>query len=254
MTNNETQRNQTHYSYKVYERNDVAEGFESLRFGGPIGQFFKTYQEALLNTYLPDVTGMSILDLGAGTGRTSIPLSLRGGHVIAADASFPMLRVAMKNAQEASAPISGIRADAHCLPFEDRCFDVVVCFRMIMHVVNWTSTLAEICRIANQAIVLDFPPRSGFAGLAPLLHPMLRRIKRDHQSYHVFRDVDVIQALEKNGFSVTSIDRHVVLPFGFHRAIGSLPFTRHSEAFLRSLGLTRRFGAPVTIFANRRKT
>ncbi len=245
-------QDRSHYSYTAYESDDVAEGFEPLRFGGPIGVMFREHQEGLLTVTFPDVTNLRILDLGAGTGRTSIPLSLRGARVVSADASFPMLRVAMGNARRSGTTLSGVRADAHRLPFRDGSFDAVICFRMIMHVVDWRMALAEICRLAVRAVMIDFPPRCGFAGFAPWVHPLFRLIRKDHQSYRVFGEKEISDELAKNGFEVDSVDRHVVLPFGLHRAIGSPGFTRRIESLFRSTGLTGRFGAPVTVTALRR--
>ena len=243
----------SHYSYTVYERDEVAEGFEPLRFGGPIGVMFREHQEQLLEVSFPDVAHLRILDLGAGTGRTSIPLSRRGARVVSADASFPMLRVAMNNARRSGAAVAGVRADAHRLPFRDSSFDVVICFRMIMHVVDWRVAVAEICRLAATAVMIDFPPKCGFAGFAPWVHPLLRLIRKDHQSYRVFKEQEISDELTRNGFDVQTVDRHVVLPFGLHRAIGSPAFTRTIESLFRSTGLTGRFGAPVTVTALRRQ-
>ena len=37
-----------HYSYSHYASRDVAEGFDALRFGGPIGQYLLECQQSLL--------------------------------------------------------------------------------------------------------------------------------------------------------------------------------------------------------------
>jgi hypothetical protein len=38
----------THYSYAHYADRDVAEGFDALRFGGPIGRYLLEQQETIL--------------------------------------------------------------------------------------------------------------------------------------------------------------------------------------------------------------
>ncbi len=240
-----------HYSYRVYEDQATATEFDALRFGGAVGELFRKHQEDLLTTQCPDVTDWHVLDLGAGTGRTAIPLSRRGAHVIAADASMEMLNVAREKAWLQGHPVNCSIIDAHHLPFPDGMFDLVLSFRMLMHVVDWTQTLREICRVSRRRVIIDFPPVSGFAGLAPFIHPIQKLFRKNHQSYRVFTIRSVSEALSRFGFTVSAVDRHIVLPFGLHRFIGSVAFTTRFENFLKKTGVTDLSGAPVTIIADR---
>lgn len=192
-----------------------------------------------------------VLDLGAGTGRTAMPMSERGASVVAADASIEMLHVAHEKARLQGHQVHCAIIDAHHLPFPDETFDLVMSFRMLMHVVDWNQTLSEICRVARQRVIIDFPPLSGFAGLAPFIHPIQKLFRRNHQSYRVFAIQNVCEALSNLGFKVTAIDRHIVLPFGLHRFIGSVKLTGLIEGFLKKAGATDLLGAPVTLIADR---
>jgi hypothetical protein len=120
-----------------------------------------------------------------------------------------------------------------------------------MHVADWKKTLSEICRTAAESVIIDFPPRAGFAGLAPWIHPILQALKSQYQPYRVFSIREIISEFHHNGFTPRYIDRHVVLPFGLHRLMGSVEFTRFTESLLHRLGLRDILGAPVTIFAER---
>src|SRR5262249_36180857 len=82
-----------HYGYRVYADPNVAQSFDTDRFGGKIGEYVKETQERLLFSILPDVKGRHIVDVGAGTGRITIPLIERGASVTACDASRQMLDV-----------------------------------------------------------------------------------------------------------------------------------------------------------------
>ncbi|MCD4655442.1 hypothetical protein K8T06_16095, partial [bacterium] len=86
-------RDVKHYSYSLYEKDEVTHGFDKARFGGEIGKYFRDHQENLILNSLGDLAGLRILDLGSGTGRTSLPLSHRGAYVVAADASMKMLAI-----------------------------------------------------------------------------------------------------------------------------------------------------------------
>jgi SAM-dependent methyltransferase len=240
-----------HYSYEVYEDPSTALGFDIQKFGGPVGRMIKEYQEEIITLFLNDVAGSKILDLGAGTGRTAIPLSMRGAWVTAVDASFPMLQIVKEKSWLQGGSVRCTRGDAHQLPFRNREFDTVISLRMLMHVIDWKKTISEICRISRNNVLIDFPPAIGFAGLAPLVHPVRKLINRKYQSYRVYTIHSVVRELCLNGYRPAAVDRHLVLPFGLHRLLGSVNFTVKIESVLKRLGLTDILGAPVTIMAER---
>lgn len=240
-----------HYSYTAYESDTVTNRFDAARFSGDFGRIIADHQEAFLVRHIGSPAGRRILDLGAGTGRMSIPLSRMGGHVVAADASQKMQEILYQKTFLQGIRLHQARTDAHALPFADRSFDVVLSFRLIMHVVDWRHALAEICRVSRDYVILDFPPISGFAGLAPLIHPVILLLKTHHQSYRVFRVRDVVSAFRSEGFEATAMDRHLVLPFGLHRCLNSAAFTRRTETLLQKIGCRDLFGAPVTLVARR---
>ncbi|MGB3977196.1 MAG: methyltransferase domain-containing protein [bacterium] len=241
-----------HYSYTAYEEDSVTQQFDTARFSGFFGEYIAEHQENFLLQQIGSPAGLRILDIGAGTGRISLPLSRMDAQVHAADASLKMLQILQQKAflQGVCIPLS--RIDAHALPFTDQSFDVVMSFRLIMHVVDWKRVVAEICRVSRDYVILDFPPLSGFAGLAPLIHPFIRLVREHHQSYRVFRIGEVVSALHSENFETTAIDKHLVLPFGLHRFLNSPGFTRLTESFLQKIGFRDMFGAPVTLVARRK--
>lgn len=108
-------------------------------------------REAYLNSFekgqalslLGDITGKKILDVGAGTGRLSIPLQRKGGEVIACDVSAEMLKVlARKNRH-----IETIVGEAESLPFPDNSFDIVTAAFLIVHLKNPTRFFDEVYRV-----------------------------------------------------------------------------------------------------------
>jgi len=122
---------------------------------------------------------------------------------------------------------------------------------MIMHVTNWKKAIGELCRVSRHAVMIDFPPRVGFAGLAPLVHPLIRPFNSNHQSYRVFKISEITDVFCENGFQIQAIDKHLVLPFGLHRTVNSLKFTQRIEEMLTKIGFRDLFGAPVTVLAIR---
>ena len=96
MTNEEAK---DHYSIRVYAEPEVARAFDRERFSGAIGEFIKKTQENLVFSRLPEVKGWKVADIGAGTGRVTIPFLEAGASVSACDASVPMLEV-LKEAEK----------------------------------------------------------------------------------------------------------------------------------------------------------
>jgi len=240
-----------HYSYSHYASRDVAEGFDTLRFGGPIGQYLLECQQSLLRDALSPVRGRSVLDVGTGTGRAAIGLAQSGAAVIGVDASPEMLRVARAKAADASVVVRVGLADAHALPFATGSVDAVVCLRVLMHTIDWRTCVAELCRVARWRVVVDFPSSSSTAALESGARRIAKSLGRNVEAYRVIAERDVLAAFQAHGFRPVIVRRQFVLPIAFHKAIGRLGFTRSIERGLTAVGLSRLAGSPVTLVAER---
>jgi ubiquinone/menaquinone biosynthesis C-methylase UbiE len=240
-----------HYSYAHYANRDVAEGFDALRFGGPIGQHLLQTQEALLVDVLSPLEGRRVLDVGAGTGRVALALAARGAIVHGLDASAEMLAVAHERATQAGLSIQFDVADAHALPIADRSVDAAVCFRLLMHVLDWRRCVAELCRVSRQRVVIDFPAAASAAAIESLVRRARQAMGHHVEAYRVMREREVRDALAANGFRVVLVRRQFVLPIALHKAIGRLPLSLAIERGLAAVGLLRALGSPVTMVAER---
>lgn len=245
--------NQTkeHYSYRIYADPQIAQAFDADRFGGPIGELIKKTQERVVFSQLPSVNGWKVMDLGAGTGRFTIPFLASGAEVAACDASQQMLEVLQNKTKDPKLRI--FVADAHELQFGDQTFDCSFSFRMLLHVIDWKKALSELCRVSRDWVVFDFPPRHGFLFFAPWWHRVHRIFSKNVQQYRTFRLQEIMDELLKNGFDVVSSDYGFFLPLTVHRTIKSPSFTGVSERFFSTIGLTRIAGSPITVFARRKK-
>src|SRR5512143_2888443 len=94
---------------------------------------------------LVDIIGTSshILEVGAGTGRISIPLLERGLDLIGCDLSSRML-LRLKE-KFPSAPIA--QSDASQLPFPKAAFDVVMTVHVLHLIPPWRESLREFRRV-----------------------------------------------------------------------------------------------------------
>ena len=240
-----------HYSYSAYADPAMAESFERRRFSGPIGELLARTQEEVIARYLDPLSGRTILDVGTGTGRAAIALARRGATVTGLDASAEMLAVARRSAERAAVNVAFEQGDAHGLLHADRSFDAVLCLRVLMHTPDWRRSLAELCRVANTRVILDYPALLSAAALQAGARRIASAVGARMEAYRVFPDRAIRSALRGVGFRVIAEHRQFVLPIALHKRLGSVTVTKRVESTLARAGLRRLFGSPVTIVAER---
>ena len=202
MTKIDTGSDPHHYSYTAYADPAMASGFDAARFGGPIGAMLLEDQEQVLNSFLGDVAGVSLLDLGTGTGRAALALARRGARVTAVDASSEMLNVARQRAADVRLAISFKEGDAHDLEFPDRSFDKAVCLRVLMHAPDWRRCVSELCRVTAQRVVFDYPALASAAALQALWRRLVHAAGHRTEAYRVFAGPTIARELERHGFQI----------------------------------------------------
>jgi ubiquinone/menaquinone biosynthesis C-methylase UbiE len=242
---------QEHYSYAVYADPAMAAQFDRVRFGGPIGALLAEAQEQVLVRFAGPLEGRAVLDVGTGTGRAALALAARGARVTGVDASPEMLRVARERAGARGIDAVFAPGDAHALPFDDRAFDVTVCLRVLMHAPDWVRCVAELCRVARNRVVLDYPSALSAAALQAAARHVAARFGVCGEAYRVLPLRAVRRELARHGFRVTAVHRQFVLPIALHKRIGSRAITEGTEQVLARVGLLRVLGSPVTLLAER---
>jgi len=240
-----------HYSYTVYRDPAMARSFDERRFGGPIGELVAGTQARVITNFIGRVQGRRILDAGTGTGRAALFLAGGGAIVTAIDASEDMLDVARERAAARNVAVAFEWGDVHALRFSDRSFDVAISLRVLMHTPNWRQALAELCRVADQLVIFDYPSRRSFAVFQAGARAALHRLGGRTEAYRVFSRRQIARELTKHGYRIRSGHRQLVLPIALHKAIGSPRLTVWIERRLDRAGLLRVFGSPVTLVAER---
>lgn len=241
----------SHYSYAAYADPAMAESFDSARFGGPIGELLAETQERVLVDFAGDLTGRSVLDVGTGTGRAALALARRGATVTGVDASREMLGVAEARAAAQQLLVNFAHGDAHALAFPDRSFDVCVSLRVLMHTPGWSTCLAELCRVARERVIIDYPALMSTAAIQAAERRARHAFGARTEAYRVFTEARIRRELAGHGFRIVRTHRQFVLPIALHKAIASRRFTEALEGALASVGLLWLFGSPVTVVAVR---
>jgi ubiquinone/menaquinone biosynthesis C-methylase UbiE len=240
-----------HYSYRVYADPAMAERFDALRFSGPIGTLLAETQDRVIADFVGPLEGRSVLDVGTGTGRAALGLARRGAKVTGIDASEEMLRVAKQRASAGGLSAAFEVGDAHRLAYADRSFAVAVSLRVLMHTPDWRTCLRELCRVADDRVIFDYPAACSVAALQAGARRVAAACGRQVESYRVLRSTAVRGELEASGFRIGGVHRQFVLPIALHKAVGSRAVTLGVEKVLAAIGLLRLAGSPVTVLAVR---
>ncbi len=112
--------------------------------------YLNSFEQGELIPLLGALAGKKVLDVGAGTGRLSLPLANRGADVTALDVSSKMLDLIKKK----NVKITTIIGDAEALPFEDNTFDIVTAAFLIVHLKNPTRFFDEAYRVLKDGGIL----------------------------------------------------------------------------------------------------
>ena len=219
------------------------------RFAGAAGQYLLDAQASAIARSIADLTPGTALDIGGGHGQVLAPLRHLGWRVTV-HGSEP---VCGKNLRELhhETDVEFVSSDLFALPFTDRSFDLVTAVRLISHVENWPRLLAEMCRIASGAIVIDYPSKFALNALTPLMFGLKKSIEGNTRTYLSFTKRELARAFRQNGFAVSREDKQFFLPMVLHRMSHGAAPVRAFERLCSAVGLTALAGSPVILRADR---
>ena len=118
-------------------------------------------ENRFIMSWLGDVSGLRVLDLGSGAGEAATYFALRGAEVTAADSSSEMLKVVRLVAARHGVHVTCEKQDANELRMPPRSFDIVYAANLLHHV-DLDRCLAEVARVLK--------PNGRFVSWDPLRH------------------------------------------------------------------------------------
>jgi ubiquinone/menaquinone biosynthesis C-methylase UbiE len=221
------------------------------RFRGAVGRWFLETQSRLTLALLRELpVGASILDVGGGHAQIAPPL-VEAGYEVTVVGSDPICAARLKGLTT-SGRFRFEVANLQALPYPDRSFDAVVCFRLLPHSVSWDGLIGELCRVASRSVVLDYPSARSANLLSSRLFQLKRAIELNTREFMLFTPSEIHSAFSKHGFIVRKERPQFLLPMVLHRWANRSVLSRVAEAPGRLLGLTRCFGSPIIVRADRR--
>jgi len=220
------------------------------RFEGPVGRWFLELQARTTVELLRPRAGTSVLDLGGGHAQLTAPLVEAGCDVTV----YGSAESCSERVQEW---VRSGRARFRCgpllrAPWPDGSFDAALAFRLLPHVERWRELVAELCRLARQVVIVDYPTARSANAVSGALFGLKKSIEGDTRPFRVFRDAEVEEAFAAAGFVRTARRPQFLLPMALHRGLRLASLSRAVEATARVAGLTRAWGSPVILRAERR--
>ena len=119
----------------------------ATRFAGATGAWMLEVQERIATALLEKHPARTVLDVGGGHGQLAVPLC-RAGYAV----------TVLGSAERCRRRVAAVVDDGACtftvgnvidLPFADRSFDAVLCFRLLTHCTQWPRLVAELCRVTR---------------------------------------------------------------------------------------------------------
>ncbi len=195
---------------------------------------------SLLRSYGPE---RSILDVGGGHGQLAVPLC-REGHQVTVLGSAAECARRLRPALE-TGRCRFLVGNVIGLPFADRSFDLAISFRLLTHCRQWPVLIAELCRVARQAVIVDYPTSQSVNRLAPALFAAKKKVEVNTRLWRLFTHAEVRRAFGEQGFTEGRLKKQFFLPMVVHRMLKCRPLSAGLEAVSRAAGLTRLAGSPV---------
>lgn len=123
-----------------------------------LDQMFKPFEDLLADA-VAAASARSVLDVGCGTGSTTLAVARRlgaEGRCVGIDISDPMITLARARAEREGTPASFIVANAQTFPFEPASFDMVVSRFGVMFFDDPVRAFANLRRAASADAELRF--------------------------------------------------------------------------------------------------
>lgn len=230
---------------------ETASSDYAARFGGASGKFFLEKQTEITLSFLKDLPGARVLDVGGGHAQLAPPL-VEQGFAVTVTGSDDSCRARLDQYM-GQGGFEYLTCDTLNLPFEDRHFDVVMAFRLLPHVNRWRELIEELCRVADKCVILDYPDRRSTNVLYEQFFGIKKKMEGNTRPYTLFTRLQIGAELEKHNFARPQFRPEFLLPMVIHRKVNNRAFSTLIEGCFRLSGVTSVCGSPIILRTNRKK-
>jgi len=219
----------------------------ATRFIGEVGEWFVDVQcqgtKALLRKAGLISKGLKVLDVGGGHGQ-NIKLMKALAHeltIVGSDVSCKALFADAVSKNE----LKFIESKLTALPFENKEFDIVLCYRIMAHIDDWELLTRELSRVAKSLVIIEYTSASSVNAFAELLFTLKKKVEKNTRFYRLHRTKEVLQAFTHANMLPVAKFSQYFFPMAIHRALKSKGVSKLIETLAKCVGLTHFFGSPV---------
>lgn len=220
------------------------------RFSGAVGDWFISVQCQALSSMLSTTNQNHILDFGGGHGQNIQPV-LDANHRLTILGSTDECKTQIET-QLADSKVTFITGSLLNAPFADNEFDVCLSFRMLTHLNNWQQHIDELCRIAKQSVIIEFPCKQSCNAISTPFFTPKKQIEKNTRPFALFDEQEIVKQLSNRGFELNSRVKQYFLPMALYRLLNNKTIAVTLEATAKWLGLQQRFGSPIICHFNRK--
>jgi len=215
------------------------------RFSGSVGKYFLEVQSDLTLDLIHDLPCATVLDVGGGHGQLTMPL-VNNGYDVTITGSADICRERLDKYCKKGA-FTYLTCDSLNLPFADNHFDIVMAFRLLPHVDQWQKLIHEMCRVAGQAVIFDYPDKRSANILYDLLFDLKKNMEGNTRTYTLFTRKEVGDELAVSNFTVSRFSPEFFMPMVVHRKLKNPVVSKTLEGVFRGVGFTRLLGSPIIV-------
>lgn len=224
----------------------------ATRFSGEFGEFALKVQGDAVLKILNNYTDIkTVLDVGGGHGQIT-PYLINKNYDVTIYGSSDCC----KKRVESYINNYGVKFSVGSLlnlPFNDKAFDVVICFRQVCHLDNWQALISELSRVSKHLVIIDYPTYKSFNIFNRLLFSFKKKVEKNTRPFTIFFDNEIKNEFLKNDFTINMKIPEYFLPLVFYRIIKKKVLCNFCEKIFGILGLRTFFGSPVIVEAKRKK-
>ena len=185
-----------------------------------------------------------MLDVGGGHAQIARPLIDRG-YSVTVHGSAETCGNRISDLVEAD-KCKFVCSSMFELPFDDASVDTLLCFRLITHCNEWQRLIAELCRVAQHSIIIDYPTSKSLNAIASgKLFSVKKKLEGNTRNWRLFSRKELETEFQKHGFKCKTERKQFFLPMVLHRKLCSPPLSAFMEKTCNALGLTKLWGSPV---------
>lgn len=231
---------------------ETASAEYASRFLGPVGEWMLQVQGEILQRFVAPYiqappTRLKLLDVGGGHAQVANTLL---NWIPSPAIEFTVAGSTVASRRRLTAYVeSGLckfhHADLLALPFPDKTFDVVTCFRLLPHCDEWPQLIAELCRVARRAVIVDYPTSQSVNVLTPLLFGAKKSVEKNTRPYTLFRKSEINNTFRSQGFTLSQEAPQFFFPMALHRALKRVGLSQRLEQIATTCRLTTVLGSPL---------